>query len=80
MSDSEPKLIQDARSLSSGFLAGLIGDTRYTVIDAVQFDFVEFCQENLHYLTWVAAWNDFKQVYNFEQTKADPLERFRRKA
>ncbi len=38
MSTSEPMLIQDARGLSSGTLAGLIGSTRYAVIDAVQVD------------------------------------------
>lgn len=65
MSASEPKLTQDARGLSSGTLAGLIGSTRCDVIDAVQFDFIEFCQENPHYETWVAAWEDFKKIYNF---------------
>ncbi len=65
MSASEPKLIQDARCLSSGTLAGLIGSTRYAVIDAVQADFIEFCQENPHYKTWVTAWDDFKKIYNF---------------
>ena len=63
MSASEPKLIQDARGLSSGTIGMLIDDTRYVVIDKVQADFVEFCQENHHrYTTWVDAWHSFADI------------------
>lgn len=71
MSQREPKLVQDARGLSSGTLSYLIGSTKYSVVDAVQADFVEFCQECPQFETWRDAWDEFKKVYNFSKTIAE---------
>ena len=60
-----PALARTARAISSGTMSYLIDNTRYSVVDFVQADFVEFCEENPHYETWQRAWEDFRQVYNF---------------
>jgi len=67
---SEPQLVRDARALSSGTMSYLIGDTRYAAVDAVQADFIEFCQECPQYETWVLAWQAFMKVYDLEKGKA----------
>lgn len=66
-----PELVRDARALSSGTLSYLVDDTRYTVVDQVQADFVEFCEENQHYPDWKQAWADFIKIYNLNQVKGE---------
>lgn len=54
---------RDALGISSGTIAGLINNSKYYVIDQVQRDFFEFCQENAgKYETWVKAWKAFDEV------------------
>jgi hypothetical protein len=60
-------LVKDARALSSGTLSYLVNSISYAVVDAVQYDFIEFCQENPRYENWVAAWHDFQKIYNFSK-------------
>lgn len=51
---------RDALGLSSGTIASLIGHTRYDVIDAVQSEFVLYCQEHEgKFETWKQAWHTF---------------------
>jgi hypothetical protein len=62
-----PALARDARALSSGTMSYLVNDTRYSVVDQVQADFVEFFEENPRYENWVKAWEDFSKVYDFNK-------------
>ena len=58
-------LERDARALSSGTVSYLVDCTRYTVVDAIQADFVDFCAEMAaHFENWQQAWEAFKKVYN----------------
>lgn len=51
-------VFEQARSLSSGTLGSLSHQTRYDVIDRVQWDFMDFCSEfGDRYEVWQDAWN-----------------------
>jgi hypothetical protein len=64
----EKDLFRTALALSSGTIGSLINCTRYSVIDAVQHEFVEFCQENEgRFENWVGAWISFKAAYPIER-------------
>jgi len=57
------KVTTDARQLSSGTIAGLIDNSKYTVIDKARADFVEFCEENSgKFEDWVQAWTEYKRI------------------
>ncbi len=65
MIDSLPK---QARALSSGTLSYLCGSTRYSVVDAVRVDFIEFCEEcEAQFETWQQAWTAYAKLKNFGQ-------------
>jgi len=64
-----PALARDARALSSGTLSYLVNDTRYVLVDQVQAEFVEFCEENPHFENWIDAWESFCQVFDIEKFK-----------
>ena len=51
-------LADQARLISSGTIASLIGDSRYTRIDDEQARFVEFCEmiSDTSIKTWQEAW------------------------
>lgn len=56
-------LTQQARGLSSGTIASLIGNNLYSAIDEEQFSFVAFCEENEdNFRTWQAAWKAYAVV------------------
>jgi len=53
-------LLQQARTLSSGTIAGLSGETRYQAIDIIQWGFVQYCERfQDRYVTWHEAWSDY---------------------
>ncbi len=53
-------LVQAARTLASGTLANLTGKREYEAIEAIQADFVEFCEEtDGRFPTWMQAWRRF---------------------
>ena len=53
-------LVQQARTLSSGTIAGLAHETRYQAIDLIQWGFVRFCERYPdRYSTWHGAWSDY---------------------
>lgn len=54
-------LVQQARGLSSGTMATLIGSSKYADIDLAQNDFVSWCTEHGgEYLAWPMAWHAWK--------------------
>lgn len=54
------RVVRDALGLSSGTLATLTGQTRYTVLENIQAAFVAFCQEQAgEFSCWQAAWQAF---------------------
>jgi hypothetical protein len=59
----EPAHVQ-ARRLSSGTLAGLIGNNRYTVIDRIQAEFTAFAEraaeDGKPFPSWQVAWVSFQ--------------------
>lgn len=56
----EPVAVQ-ARQLSSGTIATMTGETKYTVIDEIRALFVEFCETlPSGYDTWYQAWARFE--------------------
>lgn len=58
--DPMNNVTRDALGLSSGTIAGLIGNTRYDVIDAVQSKFVLYCKEHEgEFDNWRDAWHSF---------------------
>jgi hypothetical protein len=60
MSDTLHQVSRDALGLSSGTIAGLIDNSLYAVIDAVQYKFFEYCQaHDGEFDTWVKAWHAF---------------------
>ena len=64
--DHRETLVQQARGLASGTLAGLCGSNLYSVVDQVQADFVEFCEENSNqYRTWQSAWTEYAKLKKF---------------
>lgn len=52
-------LIEQARRLSSGTVATLTGEKRYTDIDRIRADFVTFCAGRKDE-KWQDAWAEFK--------------------
>lgn len=62
MTDTE-QLVHDAAALSSGTIAGLTGLGKYTDVERVQGDFVEFCQTAKpgQYRNWQEAWRAFEE-------------------
>lgn len=69
MTDTRHPVVRDACQLSSGTLATLTGQTRYTVLDNIHAAFIAFCQEQAGEFTcWQDAWQSF--VYHHpEQLK-----------
>ena len=57
-------LFREALALSSNTISYRINCTRYDVVDAIQFEFADFCLENPRYQSWVIAWQDFEKVAN----------------
>lgn len=54
-------ILEDARQLSSGTIAGLIGSTRYEDIDREQTAFVAFvANRSGRFETWQDAWEAFR--------------------
>ena len=52
---------QQARYLSSGTLATLTGLSKYSDLNLVYVDFVEFCEENeSHFNNWQSAWREYE--------------------
>ncbi len=51
-------LAQTAATLSSGTIAGLIDDNRYHMIEAIQEDFVTYCEKmsGVEFDNWQHAW------------------------
>ena len=50
----------DARTLSSGTIASLIGESDYTLIEGIQNDFIAYCDKmDGIFKTWQAAWTVF---------------------
>jgi len=55
----ETRLVRDARSLSSGTIARLIGDNNYDNIEREQWAFVRHCQK-MGDETWQVAWQAYE--------------------
>lgn len=54
------QVTKDALGISSGTIASLIGDTRYSEIDKVQSAFVLFCNSHAgEFESWIKAWHAF---------------------
>jgi hypothetical protein len=65
-------VFEQARSLSSGTLGSLSGQTRYDVIDCVQWDFMDFCSEfGDRYEAWPDAWNAYALTGRMDRAIAD---------
>jgi hypothetical protein len=61
------KIIKDINGLSSGTLATISGLNKYTDLDNLKQDFVDFTIKVLKdkptvYKSWQEAWKEFKQV------------------
>ena len=70
--DHRESLAQQARGLSSGTLSYLCQSTSYSVIEKVQQDFVEFCEENSNqYRTWQPAWDEYAKLKKIETAKKE---------
>ena len=64
MSEIDP-VVRQARELSSGTLSYLCNDTRYSVIDQVRADFIDFCVEcGERFETWQQAWKAYERAKN----------------
>ena len=55
-------LARSAASLSSGTFATLTGYQRYSQLDPIHADFVQFCQVYPDYPTWQEAWYAYEQM------------------
>lgn len=54
-------VVQQARTLSSGTIATLIGNSSYDAIDIIRGDFVRFCKVFSGYFnTWQDAWKSYE--------------------
>lgn len=54
------RVVRDALGISSGTIAGLIGNCRYDAIDKVQGEFVKFCDGHRgEFENWIQAWRAF---------------------
>jgi hypothetical protein len=69
-------LAQQALALSSGTISLLINCERYDVIDAVQNEFVCFCQTNPGYPTWSHAWREFERQTGITQQAQNMMRRY----
>lgn len=53
-------VVEQACQLSSGMMATITGQARYTVIDNIRAAFVTFCQEQAgEFACWQDAWQSF---------------------
>ncbi len=62
--DDNKRVVSDAKSLSSGTIATLTGLERYDQLDAVQAQFVVYCQQHVTFVTWQNAWEQFAKNYH----------------
>ena len=70
----DPKfLMREAYSLSAGTIGNLINCPRYTVIEEVQQDFAEFCEECPNYANWIEAWNAFIKLVDIQKRVSEIL-------
>lgn len=64
-------VLEQARTLSSGTIASISGQTQYAVIDRVQQNFMAFCiQFGSRYTTWQEAWSVYYQTGRMSQAIA----------
>ena len=62
---------EQARTLSSGTIASITGQTRYDVIDRIQADFITFCERfGDRYAVWQEAWSVYHQTGRMSQAIA----------
>ena len=62
---------EQARTLSSGTIASITGQTKYDVIDKVQADFTSFCERfGDRYTVWQEAWSVYHQTGRMSQVIA----------
>lgn len=65
------KVTQDARALSSGTIAGLIHECKYSIVDKVQAVFINFCEKHEgEFETWVQAWHEFDRTVDYRKAPA----------
>ena len=59
-------LLDQARGISSGTLASLTGYCKYSEIDPIHAEFIEFCEENQNkYRNWILAWQAYAEIKQF---------------
>lgn len=70
--DPRGSLLWQAATLASGTLATLTGFNRYADLDAVRFDFMDFCEENEgRFDSWRPAWQAFATLKGFTRGTAE---------
>ena len=64
-------VVDQARTLSSGTIAGLAHETRYQAIDLIQWGFVQYCERYQgRYTVWQEAWSDYVQTGRLAMVQA----------
>lgn len=64
--DPQGSLLWQASTLAAGTLASLTGLRRYSEIDAVRLEFMDFCEEcEGQFASWQPAWQAFATLKGF---------------
>ena len=68
--DHRESVLKQARGLSAGTMATITGFHKYSEIDPVQADFIDFCEENeTKYRIWQEAWKVFADLKGYKSGK-----------